>query len=64
VRGGDRFATGLVQDLRARARFTRLWAQHDVAVRRSDRKRIIHPNKAARKKAQLAKAVKKLNQQS
>jgi transcriptional regulator with XRE-family HTH domain len=44
ARGGDRFATGLVRALRAASpEFTRLWAQHDVAVRRSARKRIIHP---------------------
>jgi hypothetical protein len=36
ARGGDRFATGLVRALRAASpEFTRLWAQHDVAVRRS-----------------------------
>lgn len=44
ARGGDRFATGMVRALRATsAEFARLWAENGVAVRRSDRKRIIHP---------------------
>ncbi|OZM75650.1 helix-turn-helix domain-containing protein [Pseudonocardia sp. MH-G8] len=44
ARRGDRFATGLVRALRAASpEFTRLWTGHGVAVRRSDRRRIIHP---------------------
>jgi transcriptional regulator with XRE-family HTH domain len=45
ARGGDRFAAGLVRALHAASpEFTRLWAQHDVAVRRSGRKQIVHPS--------------------
>jgi hypothetical protein len=34
----------LVEQLRrASPLFERLWAEHDVAVRRADRKRILHP---------------------
>ncbi|HUQ58118.1 helix-turn-helix transcriptional regulator [Lentzea sp.] len=37
-------ASELVEALRAEsAEFAELWAQHDVAVRRSDRKRFLHP---------------------
>ncbi|WP_224389362.1 helix-turn-helix transcriptional regulator [Pseudonocardia sp. ICBG1293] len=44
ARPGDRTATDLVRALHvASPEFTRLWDDHDVAVRRSDRKRIIHP---------------------
>jgi transcriptional regulator with XRE-family HTH domain len=44
ARSGDRFATGLVRALHAASpEFARLWARHDVALRRSDRKRIVHP---------------------
>lgn len=43
-RGGDRESTALVRDLCDRsAEFRRLWEQHQVAVRRSDRKDVIHP---------------------
>jgi transcriptional regulator with XRE-family HTH domain len=42
--GPDSRATALVRQLRAEsAEFARLWDQHEVAVRRSDHKRIVHP---------------------
>ena len=42
-RGGDREVTALVQELQAASsEFARLWDLHDVGVRRSDRKTIIH----------------------
>jgi transcriptional regulator with XRE-family HTH domain len=38
-------ADALVADLlRSSAEFTALWERHDIAVRRSDRKRIVHPH--------------------
>lgn len=45
-RGGDEGeATELVRDLlRHSPEFSELWARHDVAVRREDRKRIVHPS--------------------
>lgn len=44
ARPADPLARELVAALRARsAEFAGLWARHDVAVRRSDRKRILHP---------------------
>lgn len=43
-RAGDPTVTGLVERLRAAsARFRRLWAEHEVAVRRADRKTFLHP---------------------
>lgn len=43
-RGRDADVTGIVDNLlRYSEEFTRLWEQHDVAVRREDRKRIVHP---------------------
>jgi len=43
-RGGDAEATRLVQRLQtASADFSRLWAEHEVAVRRADRKTFTHP---------------------
>jgi transcriptional regulator with XRE-family HTH domain len=43
-RRGDPAVRRLVEDLRrASPLFERLWATHDVAVRRVDRKRILHP---------------------
>jgi hypothetical protein len=40
----DEEARHLVDDLiKASAEFAELWAAHDVAVRRNDRKRIVHP---------------------
>jgi transcriptional regulator with XRE-family HTH domain len=43
-RSGDPVVTGLVDRLRAAsADFGRLWAEHEVAVRRADRKTILHP---------------------
>jgi transcriptional regulator with XRE-family HTH domain len=43
-RPGDPAVTGLVDRLRAAsADFSRRWADHEVAVRRSDRKTMIHP---------------------
>ena len=43
-RAGDADVTMLVHDLLGRsAEFRTLWDQHDVAVRRSDRKRMRHP---------------------
>jgi hypothetical protein len=44
ARPADPLAGKLIGALRAEsAEFAALWAQHDVAVRRSDRKRILHP---------------------
>ncbi|MET7370846.1 helix-turn-helix transcriptional regulator [Streptomyces sp. NPDC005566] len=43
-RAGDPTVAGLVERLRAAsADFRRLWAEHEVAVRRADRKTILHP---------------------
>jgi len=43
-RTGDPVVAGLVERLSAAsADFRRLWAEHEVAVRRSDRKTILHP---------------------
>lgn len=43
-RSGDAEVTSLVDDLLARsAEFRELWERHDVAVRRSDIKSIVHP---------------------
>jgi transcriptional regulator with XRE-family HTH domain len=43
-RSGDPTVTGLVERLRAAsADFRRLWAEHEVAVRRADRKTMVHP---------------------
>lgn len=43
-RSGDAEVTGLVERLRAAsADFRRLWAEHEVAVRRADRKTLLHP---------------------
>lgn len=43
-RAGDPTVTGLVDRLHAEsAEFRRLWAGHEVAVRRSDRKTMLHP---------------------
>ncbi|GIF04742.1 helix-turn-helix domain-containing protein [Actinoplanes siamensis] len=43
-RAGDPEVTGLIAALRtASADFARLWAEHEVAVRRSDRKTFEHP---------------------
>jgi hypothetical protein len=43
-RAGDPVVTGLVARLRAAsADFDRLWAEHEVAVRRLDRKTFLHP---------------------
>jgi transcriptional regulator with XRE-family HTH domain len=43
-RPGDPAVQRLVEQLRrASPLFERLWAEHDVAVRRADRKRILHP---------------------
>jgi transcriptional regulator with XRE-family HTH domain len=43
-RGRDQDVAGLVGNLlRYSEEFTRLWERHDVAVRRGDRKRIVHP---------------------
>lgn len=43
-RSGDPTVTGLVERLRAAsAEFRRLWAEHEVAVRRADRKTLLHP---------------------
>lgn len=42
-RGGDREVAALVEELQAAsAEFSRLWALHDVGVRRSDRKTVVH----------------------
>ncbi|MEV6360567.1 MmyB family transcriptional regulator [Nocardia asteroides] len=44
VRPADPLAGRLIEALRADSlEFAELWARHDVAVRRSDRKRIVHP---------------------
>jgi transcriptional regulator with XRE-family HTH domain len=44
LRPGDPEAARMIRALRAGSdEFTALWQQHDVAVRRSDRKRIVHP---------------------
>ncbi|WP_269856004.1 helix-turn-helix transcriptional regulator [Streptomyces sp. RPT161] len=43
-RSGDPTVTGLVDRLQAAsADFRRLWAEHEVAVRRADRKTFVHP---------------------
>lgn len=43
-RAGDPTVAGLVERLQAAsADFRRLWAEHEVAVRRMDRKTIVHP---------------------
>ncbi|QYN38016.1 helix-turn-helix transcriptional regulator [Pseudonocardia sp. DSM 110487] len=43
-RSGDADVAGLVERLRAAsADFRRLWAEHEVAVRRADRKTFLHP---------------------
>ncbi|MEU3194591.1 helix-turn-helix transcriptional regulator [Streptomyces sp. NPDC006992] len=43
-RPGDPAVTALVDRLReASAHFRRLWAEHEVAVRRADRKTLLHP---------------------
>jgi transcriptional regulator with XRE-family HTH domain len=43
-RSGDAEVAGLVERLRAAsADFRRLWAEHEVAVRRADRKTFLHP---------------------
>ncbi|MFJ6739480.1 helix-turn-helix transcriptional regulator [Streptomyces sp. NPDC091279] len=43
-RAGDATVAGLVERLRAASEeFRRLWAEHEVAVRRADRKTILHP---------------------
>jgi transcriptional regulator with XRE-family HTH domain len=43
-RSGDPTVAGLVNRLQAAsAYFRRLWAEHDVAVRRADRKTMVHP---------------------
>ncbi|AEM87389.1 helix-turn-helix transcriptional regulator [Streptomyces violaceusniger] len=43
-RSGDPTVTGLIDRLRAAsADFRRLWAEHEVAVRRADRKTLLHP---------------------
>ncbi|MEV0942151.1 helix-turn-helix transcriptional regulator [Micromonospora wenchangensis] len=43
-RPGDPAVTGLIDRLRAASEdFRRLWAEHEVAVRRSDRKTFVHP---------------------
>ncbi|MEX5637159.1 helix-turn-helix transcriptional regulator [Parafrankia sp. FMc2] len=43
-RAGDPEVTGLVERLRAAsAEFRRRWAEHEVAVRRADRKTLLHP---------------------
>jgi transcriptional regulator with XRE-family HTH domain len=43
-RTGDPEVAGLVERLRAAsADFRRLWAEHEVAVRRADRKTLLHP---------------------
>ena len=43
-RSGDSTVAGLVDRLRAAsADFRRLWAEHEVAVRRADRKTMLHP---------------------
>jgi transcriptional regulator with XRE-family HTH domain len=43
-RSGDPTVTGLIDRLRtASGEFRRLWADHEVAVRRADRKTVMHP---------------------
>ncbi|MEU5964450.1 helix-turn-helix transcriptional regulator [Micromonospora parva] len=43
-RAGDPAVTGLIERLQAASDdFRRLWAEHEVAVRRADRKTFIHP---------------------
>ena len=43
-RSGDATVTGLVERLRAASPdFRRRWAEHEVAVRRADRKTLVHP---------------------
>jgi transcriptional regulator with XRE-family HTH domain len=43
-RPGDPLATDLVERLRSESEdFARRWAEHEVAVRRADRKTIVHP---------------------
>ncbi|AGZ42847.1 helix-turn-helix transcriptional regulator [Actinoplanes friuliensis] len=43
-RAADSTVTGLIDRLRAAsAEFRRLWAEHEVGVRRADRKTIVHP---------------------
>lgn len=43
-RSGDPVVAGLVRRLEAASpEFRRLWAEHEVAVRRSDRKTLLHP---------------------
>jgi transcriptional regulator with XRE-family HTH domain len=43
-RTGDSLVAGLVDRLRtASADFRRIWAEHEVAVRRTDRKTLLHP---------------------
>ncbi|MFI2378629.1 helix-turn-helix transcriptional regulator [Streptomyces sp. NPDC018964] len=43
-RAGDPTVTGLVERLSAAStRFRRLWAEHEVSVRRADRKTFLHP---------------------
>ncbi|MFD7715125.1 helix-turn-helix transcriptional regulator [Streptomyces sp. NPDC059814] len=43
-RSGDPVVTGLVERLQAASDdFSRLWAEHEVSVRRADRKTVLHP---------------------
>lgn len=43
-RSGDPDVTGLVERLQAASDdFSRLWAEHEVSVRRADRKTVLHP---------------------
>ncbi|MGD0702489.1 MAG: hypothetical protein ABSA02_21735 [Trebonia sp.] len=43
-RAGDPTVTGLVQRSQAASNdFRRLWAEHEVSVRRADRKTLVHP---------------------
>ncbi|MFD7818701.1 helix-turn-helix transcriptional regulator [Streptomyces sp. NPDC059785] len=43
-RSGDPAVAGLIDRLRAASEdFRRLWAEHEVAVRRADRKTLVHP---------------------
>ena len=43
-RAGEADVTALVRDLaKASAEFRALWDRHEVAVRRDDRKRVVHP---------------------
>ncbi|MEV6305714.1 helix-turn-helix transcriptional regulator [Actinoplanes sp. NPDC051861] len=43
-RAGDPIVTGLVERLEAASEdFRRLWAEHEVAVRRDDQKTLVHP---------------------